>query len=1776
MHLGPTWRLSARVMVFWALVPGVVVGAGTGLSGDYFNNADFTSLVTNRVDPGVDFDWGSGVPIGGVASDTFSVRWYGQVEPEFSEEYAFYVTADDGARLWVDDHAVAVRTFGSPQQPTFKARVRLEAGRRANIRLEFIENTGAAKVRLEWSCPSRAREVIPAARLYPGLVDRAGGSILKEHWLGIGGTALSNLTGQSDYPQRPDGRELLTSFECLATNWAEDYGTRVTGFIVPPASGEYTFAVAGDDLVQFRLSTDATTNNLQAIASVQGPTGFREWGATSNQISAPRAMERGARYCVELLHRDVSGADHWSVGWRGPGETNFTVVPGSALLQAGLERATPAQTNLLNTLAQGRPRLFASPERFEWLKQEVAVNPSGKPAVWYTSLTNSARVLATNAPVLYVPDNRGTILNTARTVIDRISKWALTYRTTGDTNYAERVWTEVYHISTNFPNWNPAHFLDVAEMTHAHAIAYDWLYDYWTASRRTLLRTNIVSRGLNEGLADFTGNAGWTQSDANNWNAVCNGGMTLGALAVGTDDEAKAEDVLNRAIASVRTPISRVTTDNGAWYEGPGYWGYTFDYATRMYAGLEGCLGSDFGISSTRGMNEAGHFPIQTSGPFLKSFNFADAGDSSGRVGSVGMWYFARRFNQPLYAWWEHTYASAAPLGALWWHSTGAPPASAGSPVDLYFRGASATTPFKTTEIASMRSAWGDSNATCIAIKGGEMGASHGNLDAGTFVLDALGKRWAYELGGDDYALPGYFSGTPSSGTDRWDYYRCRAEGQNTLVIGTTNGPDMRMGQHAAVVLFQGEPSGDGSKAIMDLTAVHTGVSRVWRGYQLLNGRNEVLIQDEIVAASPRPVWWFMHVRTNGTQIAIDPGGATATLTQGSARLWMRSLAQGTFYLTNSTPLATSPNPAGQNFNTNYLKLAMHLPSVTNSTLAVWMVPLLPGEDPPAEAPAVVPLSAWNAATNTPPQAADAAGTVAEDASVDIDLRSLVSDAETPAGQLRFEVGGAANGTVALLADGRTARFTPAANYSGPASFRYAVADANPDPRVVLAYDFDPPDAADTNSVPDVSNNGRDGTLEMAGAGTFAVTNDSPAALGGQGVRCVELVEVQTNAVARVTCPLDGTDLDLNAEDWTVAGWFKRRDRQNDDFIFYAGGSDGFGGANELQVYGAPGSDAVQLRHYYGNNLFNGPAGIAVPTNTWTHFAATRAGTNLSFYIGGNIVGTVVDTNFGVPQTVVSFGGSGVTNAAYTARWFDGRLDDLAIFRGALASNEVARLAGGMTVRHFGGATNGGTVGITVLPVNDPAVVLGLATSVLWGTSVDVDLRSRVVDVETHDTNLFFSVGPAANGTVVLLPDGHTARFTPSAGYHGPASFQFNVRDERLLLHLGFESPDDTADGKATDATGLGHDATIIKMGTGDLVFTNVSPSALAPESARSARMTTNGVGGACLRATVPTNQCNLSAGDWTISLWFRRANSSTDDYLVYLGNDSGYRDANALQLHCPSGNSRIELAHWNGVLTQDVAIATANGSVTNGGWYHAAIAFDRAATNSGTIRLYLNGASVGSTNVALALDQVRPIAFGGHNHASANPERMLDGFLDDVAVFAADIGPDGVAALAARSVAGAHGPPVSATAEVTVLSPFMVWQQSNFGAAWTNGAIAGEGANPDWDTLLNLIEYGTGGNPMSRAAAGSTTCASDAGRLTIGFTRDPSATDATLTVQAGDDLAGWTDIARSTGGTAFVGLVPGVVITEVAAGPLKRVVVRDAELMAGHRRRFLRLVVGH
>ena len=140
------------------------------------------------------------------------------------------------------------------------------------------------------------------------------------------------------------------------------------------------------------------------------------------------------------------------------------------------------------------------------------------------------------------------------------------------------------------------------------------------------------------------------------------------------------------------------------------------------------------------------------------------------------MFWLAREFNQPVCAWYERRATTTRPP----WTCSGSTrratsPKAAGLPLDKYFRGA---------EVAVLRSDWDNPKALFVGFKAGDNKANHSHLDLGSFVFDAAGARWAMDLGADDYNLPGYF------GAQRWNYYRLRAEGQNTLVINPDRGPD--------------------------------------------------------------------------------------------------------------------------------------------------------------------------------------------------------------------------------------------------------------------------------------------------------------------------------------------------------------------------------------------------------------------------------------------------------------------------------------------------------------------------------------------------------------------------------------------------------------------------------------------------------------------------------------------------------------------------------------------------------------------------------------------------------------------------------------------------------------------------------------------------------------------------------------------------------------------------------------------------------------------------
>lgn len=258
--------------------------------------------------------------------------------------------------------------------------------------------------------------------------------------------------------------------------------------------------------------------------------------------------------------------------WRGP-------AWGAIVLAAVAILGPPdcCAEQLVGRLKRQHPRLLIDQAGLEDLGRRLQTDSTLR--AWDQQVRRDAdRLLAAPLPQHVIPDGLR-LLATSRSVLDHSYTLALMYRLHHDPRYADRLWRELQAVA-EFPDWNPRHFLDTAEMTHAVAIAYDWLYDRWTDSQRAVLREAIVRHGLQPGLDVYRHGKWWARS-THNWNQVCNGGLTVGALAIGDEEPQLAEEILAAAIASVPLAMRSYAPD-GAWGEGPGYWGYATSYNVVM------------------------------------------------------------------------------------------------------------------------------------------------------------------------------------------------------------------------------------------------------------------------------------------------------------------------------------------------------------------------------------------------------------------------------------------------------------------------------------------------------------------------------------------------------------------------------------------------------------------------------------------------------------------------------------------------------------------------------------------------------------------------------------------------------------------------------------------------------------------------------------------------------------------------------------------------------------------------------------------------------------------------------------------------------------------------------------------------------------------------------------------------------------------------------------------------------------------------------------------
>lgn len=242
---------------FTASYQAVPIGNGNGLIGEYRNTLSQTATVTNgfanqinlsRIDPTIDFNWAVGSPSPQINSDYFTIRWTGELLPQFSEIYRFYLSTDDGGRLWVDDILLVDKWI--PQGLTeWSGPLIVQAGQRYRVKVEYFELAGNAAAKLQWSSARTPKQVIPQSQLFASPI--------------TGTEPIGPDNSITVYPQ-PVEKELFISLNSAKTKSREFAILDILGKIIMRGEWDTNYGIDVRDLAPgiYFLKTDSGNNKF--------------------------------------------------------------------------------------------------------------------------------------------------------------------------------------------------------------------------------------------------------------------------------------------------------------------------------------------------------------------------------------------------------------------------------------------------------------------------------------------------------------------------------------------------------------------------------------------------------------------------------------------------------------------------------------------------------------------------------------------------------------------------------------------------------------------------------------------------------------------------------------------------------------------------------------------------------------------------------------------------------------------------------------------------------------------------------------------------------------------------------------------------------------------------------------------------------------------------------------------------------------------------------------------------------------------------------------------------------------------------------------------------------------------------------------------------------------------------------------------------------------------------------------------------------------------------
>ena len=544
--------------------------------------------------------------------------------------------------------------------------------------------------------------------------------------------------------------------------------------------------------------------------------------------------------------------------------------------------------DVLRQMPDVYPRLVVSGNAFGRMRQRFHEGGDGLFVKGCGRLVRDAEAYLTVPPVQHRFDDDMRMLSKARQALARVTTLAMAYRLTGREEFLGRAVRELETLAA-FPDWNiQKHALDTAEFCAAAALGLDWLHDKLPPMLRERLRLAIRTYALEPAVKHLQAkDIWWAREPRSNWNQVLHGGFLAGALLLADTDIELSAGLLASVIDHLPTGMEAYVP-NGAYPEGPAYWVYGTSFNVPALAMLDSALGTDFGLSELPGFRETADFPDQMTGTSGWFFNFSDG--TAKRSLPVPNFWFARKFNRPelMEGFTRSDYldyvartveieneSSAIRLFAFLLATMPEEPAvRTGIRLPFVYDSQS------DNRVVVQRSSQNPKEGVFVGLKGGSPSMPHGHMDAGSFVMDAGGVRWAEDLGAEVYApveAAGIRLWDRVQDSSRWRVYRVGLSGHNTLML---DGCDQWIAGVVQPTILRGGPA---SAVSLDLSSLYTNATRVVRVGEMLADGKGYRISDRVEGLrAGAPIRWTLHTRAgikrDGEDLVLEQAGTAVRL----------------------------------------------------------------------------------------------------------------------------------------------------------------------------------------------------------------------------------------------------------------------------------------------------------------------------------------------------------------------------------------------------------------------------------------------------------------------------------------------------------------------------------------------------------------------------------------------------------------------------------------------------------------------------------------------------------------------------------------------------------------------------------------------------------------------------------------------------------------------------------------------------------------------------------